>query len=78
MFIHLPFSYPRYAGSLFAANGLARWAFVAAAIRFAGPMFAKLDIDGGISCLTVLCIFGICVMYFGGVKLRKRSRFAGM
>ena len=80
MFIYLPFSYPKYSGSLFAANGFARSIFAAAAILFAGPMFARLGIDGGVSLLaglTVLCIFGIYVMYFGGASMRKRSRFAG-
>lgn len=46
---------------------------------FAGPMFARLGIDGGISLLgglTVLCIFGIYAMYYCGASLRKRSKFA--
>jgi DHA1 family multidrug resistance protein-like MFS transporter len=80
MFIYLPFSYPKYAGSLFAANGFARSAFAAGAVLFAGPMFARLGIDGGVSLLaglTVLCIFGIFAMYYGGAALRRRSRFAG-
>ena len=79
MFIYLPFTYPRYAGSLFAANGFARSAFAAGAILFAGPMFARLHIDGGVSLLsglTVVCIFGIFTMYFYGAKLRRRSKFA--
>jgi DHA1 family multidrug resistance protein-like MFS transporter len=80
MFIYLPFSYPRYSGSLFAANGFVRSTFAGGVILFAGPMFARLGIDGGISLLaglTLLCIFGIYGMYFGGAALRKRSRFAG-
>jgi DHA1 family multidrug resistance protein-like MFS transporter len=80
MFIYLPFSYPRYSGSLFAANGFVRSTFAGGAILFAGPMFARLGIDGGVSLLaglTLLCIFGIYGMYFGGAALRKRSRFAG-
>ncbi|OCK82497.1 MFS general substrate transporter [Lepidopterella palustris CBS 459.81] len=79
MFIYLPFTYPRYAGSLFAANGFARSAFAAGAILFAGPMFSRLGVDGGVSLLgglTVLCIFGIYGMYFGGAILRRRSKFA--
>jgi DHA1 family multidrug resistance protein-like MFS transporter len=79
MFIYLPFSYPKYAGSLFAANGFARSAFAAGAVLFAGPMFKRLGIDGGVSLLaglTVLCIFGIYGLYFGGAAMRKRSRFA--
>jgi DHA1 family multidrug resistance protein-like MFS transporter len=80
MFIYLPFSYPRYSGSLFAANGFVRSTFAAGAVLFAGPMFARLGIDGGVSLLaglTVLCVFGIYGMYFGGASLRRRSRFAG-
>jgi DHA1 family multidrug resistance protein-like MFS transporter len=80
MFIYLPFSYPRYSGSLFAANEFVRSTFAAGAILFAGPMFARLGIDGGVSLLaglTLLGIFGIYGMYFGGATLRKGSRFAG-
>jgi DHA1 family multidrug resistance protein-like MFS transporter len=79
MFIYLPFTYPRYSGSLFAANGFARSTFAAAAVLFAGPMFDRLGIDGGVSLLgglTVLCIFGIYGMYFWGAALRRRSKFA--
>ncbi|TVY27618.1 Cycloheximide resistance protein [Lachnellula hyalina] len=79
MFIYIPFTYPKYAGSLFAANGFARSAFAAAAVLFAGPMFSRLGVDGGVSLfggLTVLCIFGIFGIYYRGATLRKRSRFA--
>ncbi|TVY87490.1 Cycloheximide resistance protein [Lachnellula willkommii] len=79
MFIYIPFTYPKYAGSLFAANGFARSAFAAAAVLFAGPMFSRLGVDGGVSLLgglTVLCIFGIFGIYYGGATLRKRSKFA--
>jgi len=79
MFIYLPFTYPQYAGSLFAANGFVRSTFAAAAILFAGPMFSRLGVDGGVSLLgglTILCIFGIYGMYFGGSILRRRSKFA--
>ncbi|KAJ5233154.1 cycloheximide resistance protein [Penicillium chermesinum] len=37
MFIYLPFTYPRYAGSLFAANGFARSLLAAASILFSTP-----------------------------------------
>lgn len=79
MFIYIPFTYPKYAGSLFAANGFARSAFAAAAVLFAGPMFERLGVDGGVSLLgglTVLCIFGIFGIYYGGAALRKGSKFA--
>lgn len=79
MFIYLPFTYARYAGSLFAANGCARAAFAAGAVLYARPMFDALGVDGGVSllaALTVLCVFGIYFIYFFGADLRKRSRFA--
>ncbi|EXJ90107.1 hypothetical protein A1O3_03176 [Capronia epimyces CBS 606.96] len=79
MFIYLPFTYPRYSGSLFAANGLARSAFAAGAILYARPMFDQLGVSGGVSLLgglTVLCVFGIYGIYFFGANLRKRSKFA--
>jgi DHA1 family multidrug resistance protein-like MFS transporter len=79
MFIYLPFTYPRYTGSLFAANGFARSTFAAAAILFAEPMFSRLGVNGGVSLLgglTVLCILGIYGIYFGGAILRKKSKFA--
>ncbi|KIX07376.1 uncharacterized protein Z518_02029 [Rhinocladiella mackenziei CBS 650.93] len=79
MFIYLPFTYPRYSGSLFAANGFARAAFAAGAILYARPMFDHLDVPGAASLLgglTALCIFGIYAIYFFGASLRKRSRFA--
>ncbi|EXJ87921.1 hypothetical protein A1O1_04848 [Capronia coronata CBS 617.96] len=79
MFIYLPFTYPRYSGSLFAANGFARSACATGAVLYARPMFARLGIAGGVSLLaglTVLCTFGIYVLYFYGARLRRKSRFA--
>lgn len=79
MFIYLPFTYPRYAGSLFAANDFARSTFASGAILYARPMFLNLGIPGGVSLLaglTVLCIFGIYGIYFFGARLRRRSKFA--
>lgn len=79
MFIYLPFTYPRYSGSLFAANGFARSAFAAGAILYARPMFLRLGVDGGVSLLgglCTLCCFGIYCIYFFGESLRRRSKFA--
>ncbi|OCL02965.1 MFS general substrate transporter [Glonium stellatum] len=79
MFIYLPFTYPKYSGSLFAANGFARSAFAAGAILYARPMFLRLGIPGGVSLLgglTILCIFGMYTIYFFGANLRRRSKFA--
>ncbi|KAI1379337.1 major facilitator superfamily domain-containing protein [Hypoxylon crocopeplum] len=79
IFIYLPSTYPRYAGSLFAANGLARSLFAGAAILFSLPMLDALGVDGGVSLLaglSILCIFGVYGLWFFGANLRKRSRFA--
>ncbi|TVY12934.1 Caffeine resistance protein 5 [Lachnellula arida] len=79
MFIYLPFTYARYSGSLFAANGLARSVLAGAAILFSRPMFQALKISGGVSLLagaSVLCIPGMYTLYHYGAFLRKRSRFA--
>ncbi|KAJ6172790.1 MFS general substrate transporter [Penicillium chermesinum] len=80
MFIYLPFTYPRYAGSLFAANGFARSLLAAASILFSTPMFNAIQVSGGVTLLasfSVACIFGMFALYYFGARLRKRSRFAG-
>lgn len=72
-------SYPRYVGSLFAANGLSRALLAAAAILFSIPMFENLGVDWGVSLLGFLCCgccVGIYLLYFFGGALRKRSKFA--
>jgi len=51
MLIYLPFTYPQYAGSLFASNSFARSSFAAAAILFSRPMFLRLGVNGGVSLL---------------------------
>jgi DHA1 family multidrug resistance protein-like MFS transporter len=79
MFIYLPFTYPQYAGSLFAANGFARAAFAAGAVLYARPMFDTLGVAGGVSLLgglTAACVLGMYAIYFFGAALRRRSRFA--
>lgn len=77
--IYIPFTYPRYAGSLFAANAMARCFFAGAAILFSPPMFEALGISGGVSLLagcSVVCVFGMFGLYFWGASMRRRSRFA--
>ena len=79
MFIYLPFTYPNYSGSLFAANGFARSLLAGGAILFSRPMFRSLGVSGGVSLLagfSVLCVFGIFGIYFFGASLRRRSKFA--
>ena len=80
MFFYLPFTYPKYSASLFAANDLVRSGFAAGSVLFSRPMYLKLKVSGGVSLLgglTVLCIGGIFTLYFYGAALRARSKFAG-
>jgi DHA1 family multidrug resistance protein-like MFS transporter len=77
--IYLPFTYPRYAGSLFAASGLARSLFAGAAVLFSPPMFKSLGVGGGVSLLgglSAACVAGMFCLYFYGADLRRRSKFA--
>lgn len=79
LFIYLPFTYPKYAGSLFAANDFARSMFAAGSIQYAMSMFLNLGIVGGVSLLgglTACCIAGVVVIYIFGARLRKRSELA--
>jgi DHA1 family multidrug resistance protein-like MFS transporter len=81
MFIYLPFTYPRFAGSLFAANGFARSLFAGASILFARSMFDGIKVSGGVTLLasfSVLCIIGMFLLYHFGASLRLRSRFTGV
>jgi DHA1 family multidrug resistance protein-like MFS transporter len=79
IFLYLPFTYPNYAASLFAANDFARSAFAAGCVLFSQPMFAKLGVPAGISLLgglTVGCTLCLYVLYFFGASMRSRSKFA--
>jgi DHA1 family multidrug resistance protein-like MFS transporter len=79
IFMYLPFTYPQYAASLFAANDFARSAFAAVCIVFSGPMFKSLGVAKGCSLLAGLscgCTILFYLLYFYGANLRKRSRFA--
>ncbi|KAH7372210.1 major facilitator superfamily domain-containing protein [Cadophora sp. MPI-SDFR-AT-0126] len=79
IFLYLPFTYPQYAASLFAANDFARSAFAAGATEFSGPMFHNLGVAKGCSLLgglTVGCTVLFYCLFFFGANLRKRSRFA--
>lgn len=76
---YLPSTYPRYAGSLFAANGLARSLFAGSAVLFSPPMFERLGVSGGVSLLgglSALCIIGVVCLFIFGANLRRRSKFA--
>ncbi|KAL4745362.1 hypothetical protein BDW72DRAFT_198711 [Aspergillus terricola var. indicus] len=77
--IYLPTSYPRYAASLFAANGFIRSALACGAIHFSQPLFGNLGIGRGCSVLgglAAMCFFGIIALWHYGAQLRARSRFA--
>jgi DHA1 family multidrug resistance protein-like MFS transporter len=75
----VPFTYPAYSASLFAANDLARSTMAAAAILFSRPLFKKLGVGGGVSLLggfTVVCAGLLLLLYLNGANLRAKSRFA--
>ena len=79
MLIYLPFTYPTYAGALYAANGFSRAMLAAAAILFSIPMFDNMGVDKGVTLLAGLCCgcsAGVYILYFFGAKLRARSKFA--
>jgi MFS transporter, DHA1 family, multidrug resistance protein len=79
IFMYLPFTYPQYAASLFAANDFARSAFAAGCILFSGPMFRSLGVAKGCTLLAGLscgCTILFYLLFFYGANLRKRSRFA--
>ncbi|KAK4973691.1 hypothetical protein LTR42_005680 [Elasticomyces elasticus] len=79
IFLYLPFTYPQYAASLFAANDFARSSVACGCILFAHPMFVGIGVPGGVSLLgglTILCIGGVYFLYFFGANLRARSKFA--
>lgn len=79
MFGYIAVAYPRHSASLFAMNDFARSTVAFAAILWSGPLYRNLGVARGTSlvgALTVVCIFGIFGLYWFGLKLRKRSRFA--
>ncbi|PMD30724.1 multidrug transporter [Hyaloscypha variabilis F] len=79
IFMYLPFTYPQYAASLFAANDFARSAFAAGCIIFTGPMFRSLGVAKGCTLLAGLscgCTVLLYFLFYYGASLRKRSRFA--
>ncbi|KUJ22347.1 MFS general substrate transporter [Mollisia scopiformis] len=79
IFLYLPFTYPKYSASLFAANDLARSTLAAGAILFSRPLFTNLGVAGGVSLLgglTIVCAFLLYLLYRYGAILRAKSRFA--
>ena len=62
LFLYLPFTYPQYAASLFAANDFARSSFAAGCILFSEPMFNNLGVSKGVTLLG-----GLTVGYTAGI-----------
>jgi DHA1 family multidrug resistance protein-like MFS transporter len=56
IFLYLPFTYPQYAASLFAANDFARSSFAAGCIVFYGPIFKSLGVAKGVTLLGGLAV----------------------
>ncbi|KFY20407.1 hypothetical protein V491_03739 [Pseudogymnoascus sp. VKM F-3775] len=79
MFLYIPFSYPQYAASLFAANDFFRSALASGSILFAHPLYQNLGIAKGTTLLgglSAIGIVGMWILFFYGAKLRARSTFA--
>lgn len=79
LFIYIPFSYPKYAASLFAGNSVWRSGIAGGSVVFARPLFIKLGVHKGVTLLaglSVVGIFGTIAIYTFGKKLRARSKFA--
>ena len=79
MFLYIPFSYPQYAASLFAANDFFRSALACGSILFAHPLYRNLGIHRGTSVLAglnAMGVIGMWLLFFYGAKLRALSKFA--
>jgi MFS transporter, DHA1 family, multidrug resistance protein len=79
LFIYIPFSYPKYAASLFAGNSIWRSGISCGSVVFARPLFVNLGVHRGVTLLaglSVAGIFGTSAIYVFGKRLRARSKFA--
>lgn len=79
LFIYIPFSYPKYAASLFAGNSIWRSGVAGGSVVFARPLFINLGVHKGVTLLAGLSIagiFGTIAIYTFGKRLRARSKFA--
>lgn len=79
LFIYIPFSYPKYAASLFAGNSIWRSATAGGSVVFARPLFINLGVHKGVTLLaglSVVGIFGTIAIYKFGKRLRAGSKFA--
>jgi MFS transporter, DHA1 family, multidrug resistance protein len=79
LFIYIPFSYPKYAASLFAGNSIWRSGTAGGSVVFARPLFINLGVHKGVTLLAGLSMAGILgtiALYVFGKTLRARSKFA--
>jgi DHA1 family multidrug resistance protein-like MFS transporter len=79
IFVYLPISYPRFAASIFAANGFLRSAMACGAIHFSQPLFHDLGVGNGCAILGSVaagCAALFVLLYWYGPTLRARSKFA--
>ena len=79
LFIYLPFSYPKYAASLFAGNSIWRSAVACGSVLFSRPLFVNLGVSKGVTLLgglSLMGIFGTIAIYTFGKQLRARSKYA--
>ncbi|KAL5417234.1 hypothetical protein PMIN04_007817 [Paraphaeosphaeria minitans] len=79
IFVYLPISYPRYAASIFAANGFLRSAMACGAIHFSQPLFHNLGVGNGCAILgsvAAACAAAFVGLWYYGPSLRARSKFA--
>ncbi|KAF5325519.1 hypothetical protein D9619_009703 [Psilocybe cf. subviscida] len=77
--VYLPLSYPNYAASILAGNGLFRSAVAGAFPIFGRAMYTKLTVGGGCSLLAGISIAfapGIWVLWKYGAQIRAKSKYA--
>jgi DHA1 family multidrug resistance protein-like MFS transporter len=77
--VYLPLSYPKYAASVLAGNGLFRASVGGSFPLFGKALYTQLTIGGGASLLaglSIVLIPGLWALYRYGGWLRARSRFA--
>ncbi|KAJ5726816.1 hypothetical protein N7493_005843 [Penicillium malachiteum] len=77
---YIPYSYPKFAASLFAANDFVRSISAAVFIMVTPYLYANIGVPKGVTILgsiSVLGIVGMLILYRYGANMRARSRFAG-
>ncbi|KAH9478397.1 Caffeine resistance protein 5 [Psilocybe cubensis] len=77
--VYLPMSYPRYAASILAGNGLCRALLGGAFPLFGRSLYESLGIGGGCSLLAGITIAfwpGLWYLWKNGAKIRAKSKYA--